>query len=156
MRISRTGTCNNRGFSLIELIVVLFVLSLVLAIVLPTFTNFGESRLKAEAREMASILRYLNDNAVSRKETFFIKFDLGKNEVVWREPEGNKTRVFDDLTGVEVQSRGLVSGGELTLFFEPLGAPENLIVYMERGDSHMTVTLHHLSGRVKIEMKDEG
>jgi|WetSurSiteA1Bulk_404760.scaffolds.fasta_scaffold00652_7 general secretion pathway protein H len=156
MRISRAGTCNSIGFSLIELIVVLFILSLVLAIVLPTFSSFGENRLKAEAREMASILRYMNDNAVSRKETFFLKFDLGKNEVAWSEPEGHKTRVFDDLTGVEIQSKGLVSTGELTLFFEPLGAPENLIVYMERGDSHMTVTLNHLSGRVKIEAKDEG
>ncbi len=90
MRRSRTGTCNSTGFSLIELIVVLFVLSLVLAIVLPTFTGFGESRLKAEAREMASILRYVNDNAVSRKETFFLKFDLGKNMVAWSEPGGKK------------------------------------------------------------------
>lgn len=156
MRRSRTGTCNSTGFSLIELIVVLFVLSLILAIVLPTFSGFGESRLKAEAREMASILRYVNDNAVSRKETFFLKFDLGKNMVAWSEPGGNKTRSFDDLTGVEIQSRGLVSSGELTLFFEPLGARENLVVYMKRGDSHMTVTLNHLSGRVKIGMQDEG
>lgn len=156
MRISRTGICNSPGFSLIELIIVLFVLSVVLAVILPAFTGFGESRLRAEAREMASILRYVNDNAVSRKETFSLTFDLTKNLVAWSEPAGKKSRLFHDLTGVEIPSRGLVSSGELTLLFEPLGAREDLFIYLTRGESQMTVRLNHLSGRVKIETRDKG
>ena len=154
MPISRTGTFSNRGFTLLELIVVLFVISLVAAIVLPSFSGFGENRLKAESREIASILRYMNDSAISRKETYSVRFDLDKNVITWKGPDGEKTRRFDDLTGVSTQSLGRSSNGELTFFFEPLGIHENLGVHIGRGEKNMTITLHYLSGRVKI--KDDG
>ena len=49
--------CNfRRGFTLLELIVAIFTVSLVLAVVFPSFAVFGDNRLKSEAREMASIL----------------------------------------------------------------------------------------------------
>lgn len=150
MPTSRAGTCSKGGFTLLEIIVVLFLVSLVMAIVLPSFDSFGENKLKSEAREMSSILRYMNDSALSRKETFSMKFDLDKNMVYWKGPDGEKTRKFDDLTGVTTQSAGMVSKGELILFFEPLGIRENLDVQMSRGKKDMTVTLNHLSGRVKI------
>lgn len=138
------------GFTLLELIVVLFVISLVMALVLPSFGRLGERRLKSEAREMASILRYMNDSAVSRKETFLMRFDLDDGMVYWKGPDGEKRRKFDDITGVTTQSRGKVSKGEITLFFEPLGIQENLSVHMSRDKKDMTITLNHLSGKVKI------
>jgi prepilin-type N-terminal cleavage/methylation domain-containing protein len=153
MPISRTGTSSKRGFTLLEIVVVLFIVSLVMAIVLPSFAGFGESKLKSEAREMASILRYMNDSAVSRKETFLIRFDLDKNMVTWQGPDGEKTKKFDDMTGVTTQSNGMVSKGELIVFFEPFGIQENLSVHMRRGKKGVVITLNHLSGKVKI--KDE-
>jgi len=153
MPISRTGTYSKRGFTLLEIVVVLFIVSLVMAIVLPSFAGFGESKLKSEAREMASILRYMNDSAVSRKETFLIRFDLDKNMVTWQGPDGEKTKKFDDMTGVTTQSNGMVSKGELIVFFEPFGIQENLSVHMRRGKKGVVITLNHLSGKVKI--KDE-
>jgi general secretion pathway protein H len=156
MRISRTGTCNDRGFTLLELIVVLFVLSVIMAIVLPSLAGFGEGRLKSEAKEIASVLRYVNDSAASRKETFSMKFDLDKNLVSWKGPEGEKVKRFDDLTAVTAQSMGTVSKGEAIFFFGPFGINENLSVHVGRGNKNATITLNHLSGRVKIESKDEG
>ena len=143
----------KRGFSLLELIVALFIVSLVLALVMPSFGVFGDNKLKSEAREMASVLRYLNDSASSRKETYALKFDLDKNIVSWKDPEGEKERVVDDLSGVTTQSNGRVSRGELTVFFEPLGIRQNLIVHMSRDNHSISVALNHLSGKVKI--KDE-
>ena len=151
---SKAGICNRRAFTLLELIVVLFVISLVAALIIPSFAGFGDNKLKSEAREMASILRYMNDNAVSRKETFSIRFDLDKNTVYWEEPQGEKQKKFDSMTGVTTQSTGEVSNGEIAIFFGPLGVQENLSVHMNRGDKDFTVTLNHLSGRVKI--KDNG
>jgi type II secretion system protein H len=153
MLISRAGISSKKGFTLLEIVVVLFIVSLVMAIVLPSFAGFGESKLKSEAREMASILRYMNDSAVSRKETFLIRFDLDKNMVTWQGPEGEKTKKFDDMTGVTTQSNGMVSKGELIVFFEPFGIQENLSVHMRRGKKGVVITINHLSGKVKI--KDE-
>jgi type II secretion system protein H len=146
-----SAICNShRGFTLLELIVVLFLVSLVMAIVLPSFAGIGDNKLKSEARKMASVLRYLNDSAVSRKETLFIKFDLDKNNVTWKSPEGERSETFEDMTGVTTQSSGIVSRGELIVFFEPLGISENLSILMSRGKKDMTITLNHLSGKVKI------
>jgi Tfp pilus assembly protein FimT len=128
----------------------MFIVSLVMAIILPSFAGFGESKLKSEAREMASILRYMNDSAVSRKETFLMRFDLDDGIVYWKGPDGEKRRKFDDIIGVTTQSRGKVSKGEITLFFEPLGIQENLSVYMSRDKKDMTIRLNNLSGKVKI------
>jgi general secretion pathway protein H len=154
MPTSRAGTCNSRGFTLLELIITLFVLSLVMAIVMPSFAVFGEGKLKSEAREIASILRYLNDSATSRKETFTVKFDLDNNTISWKTPSEEKTKRFDDMTGVTTQSMGRVSKGEVTLFFDPTGIKENLSVSVAKGEKNMTITLNYLSGRVTI--KDEG
>ena len=153
MLISRAGISSKQGFTLLEIVVVLFIVSLVMAVVLPSFAGFGESKLRSEAREIASILRYMNDSAVSRKETFLIRFDLEKNMVTWQGPDGEKTKKFDDMTGVTTQSNGMVSKGELIVFIEPLGIQENLSIHMRRGKKGVVITLNHLSGKVKI--KDE-
>lgn len=153
MPISGTGTSGKQGFTLLEILVVLFIVSLVMAVVLPSFAGFGESKLKSEAREMASILRYMNDTAVSRKETFLMRFDVDKNMVTWQGPDGEKTKKFEDMTGVRTQSNGMVSKGEMIVFIEPLGIQENLSVHMRRGKKGVAITLNHLSGKVKI--KDE-
>ena len=154
MQISRTGISSRLGFTLLELIVVLFIISLVMVLILPSFSGFGENKLKSEAREMASILRYMNDSATSRKETFLMKFDLDEGTVYWKGPDGEKKKKFDDINGVTTQSTGKVSKGEITLFFEPLGVRENLSIHMSKGNKEMAITLNHLSGKVKI--KDEG
>jgi general secretion pathway protein H len=158
--ISRAGICNkkmkmrHKGFTLLELIVALFLISLIAAAVLPSFAGFGERKIKSEAREVASILRFVHDSAISRKETYWVTFDLDGNLIKWKSPEGEKTKKFENLTGLTTQSTGMVSKGEITVFIEPLGLRENLSVHVGTGDENMTITLNHLSGKVKIN--DEG
>ncbi|MBS1113380.1 MAG: ral secretion pathway protein [Nitrospirae bacterium] len=140
-----------KGLTLLELIVALFLISLITAVVLPSFAGFGERKLKSEAREVASILRFVHDSALSRKETYWIKFDLDGNVVGWKGPEGEKTKRFDNITSITTQSTGTVSRGEVTIFIEPLGLRENISVHMGTGDENMTITINHLSGKVKIK-----
>ena len=155
-RLGKSTSCIPwYGFTLIELVVVLFIISLITAVLLPSFSGFGENRLKSDAREMASILRYMNDSAITRKETYSLKFDLDKNIVSWKGPDGERAKEFDDMTGVNSESKGMVSKGELIFFFDPLGARENLDVHMSRDNNNMIVSINHLSGRVKIEDESE-
>ncbi|NWF76015.1 MAG: prepilin-type N-terminal cleavage/methylation domain-containing protein [Nitrospirae bacterium] len=149
MRILRVGIC-SKGFTFLELIVVIFILSIVMAVIMPSFIGIGDNKLKSEAREIASLLRYLYDSAVSRKETFLIKFNFNENTVSFSSPEGEKRKKFNNVIGVTTQSRGLVSTGELIFFFEPLGINENLNVHLNKENEFMDVTLNHMSGRVKI------
>jgi type II secretion system protein H len=149
MPILPTGTC-SRGFTLLELLVVLCIISVVMALVIPSFSGTGERRLRSEAREIASILNYLQDSAVSRKETFALRCNLDENSIWWKGPDGEKRRSFGGMTGVTTQSTGRMAQGEVILFFEPLGIRENLSIHLMSDKKEMTVTLHHLSGRVKI------
>lgn len=154
--ISGTGICskkmriNRRGFTFLELIVALFLVSIITAIVLPSFAGFGERQLKSEAREIASILRFAHDSAISRKETYWIKFDFDHNLIGWKSPDGEKMKRFQHITSLSTQSAGTVSIGEVTILVEPLGLRENISVRMGAGDEDVTITFNHLSGKVKI------
>lgn len=138
------------GITLIELITALFIVSLVLAIIFPSFEIFGENKLKSEAREIGSILKYLNESASSSKETFSIAFNFDEHTLIWNEKEGQRKKKFDDISGVETQSNGLVNRGELILFFPPTGIQQNVIVHLNRNDKKIIVTLNHLNGKIKI------
>lgn len=159
MRISPIGiydgpntTCHfpKRGFTLMELIVVLFIISLLIGIVFPTFYGVEEKRLKSDARRIASVLRYLNDSAISTKKTYFLKFDLSKGSISWDGPEGVKTEHFRSLTSLELPSKGEVKEGEIILFFGPFGVEENIAVHLRTEEEGMKVTFSPVSGRAKI------
>lgn len=150
MRILRIGT-SNKGFTLLELLVVIFILSVIATIVFPSFYTFGEKRIDIKAKRMASILKYVNESAVSRKETFKLKFDFNKKTIIYDTPEGEKNEKFSEIAGVYLPSRGEVKEGELIIFFPPTGIEENLIVHIKEGKDEILVKMNALSGRVKIE-----
>ena len=152
MQISKTGICikKSSGFTLLELLVVIFILSLIIALVMPSFYGIGEGKLKLEAGKIASLLRYLNDTAISRKETFFLTLNLDTKTAKWEIPEGKYTEKFESLLSLSTTSSKNVSNGEITLFFSPLGLQENLIVTLKDKEQEMSVSFNPLSGRAKI------
>lgn len=159
MQILKTGICNkkeirnlllNNGFTLLELVLVIFILSIIMGLVMPSFYGIVEGRLKAETGRVASLLRYLNDNAIARKETFPLKINLNEKTLKWDANGGDKAERFSSLYSVSTTSTGDISEGEATLFFGPLGLQENLIVTLREKDREMSILFNHLSGRVKI------
>ncbi len=163
MRISRPSSptfqlslSTGTGFTLLELAIAVFIISLLAALVFPAF--FGtDSRIKAEARKTASILRYLNDNAIATKNTYPMKFSLPDGILSWQGPDGEKTERMKSLASLTLTSKGNIREGEVTVFFGPLGLGENLAVHLRDKDEEMTVSLSSVSGRVKIiEGKQEG
>lgn len=140
----------REGFTFFELALALFIISLALAIILPSFSGLGESRMTSDAKRIASILRYLNDSSIAIKDTFSVTFDFNNRMVSYQGPEGEKRERFETLSAVELPSKGSVREGELTLFFGPSGAMENITVHLTHDKSTLTVGLNYLSGRVKI------
>lgn len=138
------------GFTLLELIVVIFILSLVAGIVMPSFYRFAEGELRSEARKMASLLRYLNDNAISKKESFFIRFNLDDKTVSWSIPDGERSDSIDTLFSVSTPSAGELLSGEIALFFGPLGLQEHLTVVLRDNNRTESVSFNPLSGRAKV------
>jgi general secretion pathway protein H len=140
----------SAGFTLIELIVALFIISLVAAIVFPSFYGLGEQRIVSDAHKIASLLRYLNDTATYTKETYSLKFDLRDDAISWKGPDGEQHDNIKSLSEVYLPSKGEITEGDATVFFGPLGAAETIEVRLKDGGKAMTVTFSPVSGRAKI------
>jgi general secretion pathway protein H len=140
----------NAGFTLLELAVVVFIIAMLAAVVFPAFFGTG-NKISAEARKTASLLRYLNDNAISTKSVYPLKFNLPDGILSWQGPDGEKTETLKGLASITLTSKGTIKEGEVTVFFGPLGIKENLAVHLRGEDKDMTVSINPVSGRVKIE-----
>ena len=139
------------GFTLLELVLVIFIVSLLAAVVFPTFRGLGHKTLESDARRIASILRYLNDSAISTKGSLSLKVDFGENTITWRGPDGERTEAYRNLVSLYLQSRGEIKDGQVTVFFGPLGAQEAMLIRLKDDDGReIKVALYPVSGRVKI------
>jgi general secretion pathway protein H len=84
----------SRGFSLIELIVVLVVIGLSAALVVPSLSKFSKSvELKGAARKISAILRYCRSEAVNKGKTYQIIFDSDLREVRVQKTESSEEKV---------------------------------------------------------------
>lgn len=137
------------GFTLLELIVVLFIISVAMAVVLPSFFTTG-STLKADAGRLASVLRHLNETSAVKKKTLRLQFDLDQKSIRWPDGEGSRSASISNMRAVELQTTGIVKTGEITVYFAPTGIKQYLWVYLEDEDRELTVVLNPVSGRVKI------
>lgn len=145
----------SKGFTLLELVVVIFIIALFAALVFPSFTKQGKDSLRYDAGKMASLLRYLNESAVSSKHTFSLKFELVERRISWDGPDGKKSEEMETLRSVRLQSRGEMKDGEVTIFFGPLGLQENIEVRFSDNDKDVKVVMNAVSGRAKIVTGDE-
>ena len=59
---------NHRGFTLIELAVVIVVLGIMIALIAPRLGEIGEADLKRSARHLTGSIRFLRDEAEAKKE----------------------------------------------------------------------------------------
>lgn len=144
---------NRSAFTLIELIIVIFIISLTTALVMPNLWDAGERAVKAEAQHIGNTLRYVYDEAIGKKIPFLIKIDLDRD--AWKFESESESRNFtmkDNVMfrDVIVPSLGEVSSGEVTLAFGPMGSEEPVIIHLVKNEAEFTVTFNHISGRAKV------
>lgn len=152
-RLSR-GLSRNCGFTLLEIILVVFIVSLFTAFALPSFSNLGSAGLKNDANKLASLLRDLNDSSIYTKKEFQLSVDFREKRVSWNGPDGEKSRELGRITAVTLPSKGVVREGQVIVFFGPLGLGENIEITLNKGEHEARVSMNALSGRVKISGND--
>jgi prepilin-type N-terminal cleavage/methylation domain-containing protein len=69
----------TRGFTLLELAVVMFLIGLVLTIAMPYFASVRTSQMRSEARRLASRANYLYEEAGAQKVILRLNFDFANN-----------------------------------------------------------------------------
>lgn len=66
----------HRGFTLIELTIVIVVLGVMLSLIIPRLGEIGEADLKRSARHLTGMIRFLRDDAQARKAVYRLRFDV--------------------------------------------------------------------------------
>ncbi|QWV94031.1 prepilin-type N-terminal cleavage/methylation domain-containing protein [Geomonas oryzisoli] len=153
------------GFTLLELMVVIFIIALAAGIVLPRLPEPEATRLKSSARNLASGLRFLNDQAIVTKKVYRLHLQLGENTTRITEvsPSGEELQPADqfmgrrlieegiDIEDVSVGSRGAVTEGEVVIPFGPGGVGDGVTIHLKGGKEQFTVTAYPSGGKVTVQ-----
>ncbi len=136
------------GFTLLELIVVLFLAGLVAALVAPSFTGtLDSSRLRSGAAEVRSVLNLARTLAASGSRHRDVAFDIGKGEYAVL----GEARTYLLPEGVRIES-ALVGGAVVeeetfrVRFFPDGSAEEAEIVVSSMSGGRFRVTVEPLTG----------
>lgn len=102
----------NKGYTMIEMLVVLFIIGLILSISIPPFTNYFIKRLSLEThlRELVSVLRATRQEAITRNVYVGITFDLNSDSSlrhrIYRDTNGNGIRKKDIENKIDIPITG--------------------------------------------------
>ena len=72
----------SRGFSLLELVIVLIIISLLALLVTPRLTKtISHMEVRSVAKKISAILRYCRNDAVNKNKIYQVNFDRESNLV---------------------------------------------------------------------------
>ncbi|MGK2907683.1 MAG: pilus assembly FimT family protein [Desulfuromonadales bacterium] len=158
------GEFGKAGFTLIEIVVVMAMVSMFMVLSIPLFGNFGTSSLDTSARRLSGTIKYLyNESAMSGREYRLIyDLDHGLYRAQILETDGALVDALDQgreaaLKGairfkdLQVPGRGKFSAGQVTTRIDPSGWVEETIIHLENGDGEMlTLRVMSLTGTTEI------
>lgn len=157
----------KRGYSLIELVVVLAIMSLLAALVTPSLSRFLKGvEFKATAKRVGGILRYCRSEAVNQGHVVQILFSPSSREIKIQSKdisdpygEGKETSIliksYNLPKGIRLEKIDSISEpshSEITLFeFYPNGGSNGGSLLLENEDrNRFSIDVHFLTGVVKI------
>jgi general secretion pathway protein H len=156
---------NRRGFTLIEIAVVLAIIGMVLMLVLPRLPSTESESLKISARTLASTLRYLQDRAAVNGTVYYLHLEPGTDTVKVMEAaaEGGEKEPGDPLLqkrpvkeGIQVADvviprLGKVTDREIRLDVGLGGLRDFVTIHLRSpGGSFWTVMAFPAGGKVKV------
>ena len=165
----------TRGFTLIELALVLLILGILTTLAAPSLSWLGAARLDTDARRLAATISYLHDEAALRGRVYRLTLDLDASRydiAVGREdtgefvsprsaegwdPYASESRALADgirFASLETAS-GQTTSGTTSLYFVPEDARAGfkLVLQGASGDAR-TLDADGVTGRVAIAPGD--
>ena len=165
----RPAGMNQRGFSLIELIIVLIIITLAAALVTPSLSRFSKTiELKGAAKKISGILRYYRSEAVHTGTVYQVLFNSETREVKVQnvpqeENEGNNQKKDQKITKSYILPQGVqIKEVEApdpefpsdfpTIEFYPNGSSNGGTIYLGAADRKgFKIKVNFLTGMVEIE-----
>lgn len=154
------------GFTFIELLIVLVILSFSLLIVLPNFMNIlPGTHLSSSARYVAAAISWLYHEAGLSGRKCRLNFDLDE-DAYWfakETDEGEMEKLEGNLQGVKRLLPGVsfldvitetkkVDEGEVYIDFSPYGFVEPAIIHLVNSEGdQLSITINSFTGRAEIQ-----
>jgi prepilin-type N-terminal cleavage/methylation domain-containing protein len=146
-------TRHARGFTLLEVIITLFVIALAVGITVPTIARSTDSiKARAEVARFSAILRHTRERAITGRKAHAVVIDPQGHRMTVHTggPDGEvrETRVLPARLRVEA-----TPPPALTVRFEPQGTSSGGQFRLVSGTITYHVTVDPLTGRVKSVRK---
>jgi general secretion pathway protein H len=153
------------GFTLMEMVLVIVILSMVTILVLPRLPSTEGTELRTSARSLAAAIRYLGDLSITSKAPHRLHFNLtdGTITITRKNDDGEDVPPEDTFLGrqfladgvtledVELQRLGKVSSGEVLVDFGVGGLEEFVSIHLKgSGGGQFTIDAFPQSGKVKV------
>ena len=144
-----------RGFTLLELLVVLFIITTVAFIAFP---NVWSEIAKDDKVTVASTLKNLREEAITSKKEILFTVDFKERQFRIKGAKGipkDESRIIDmnddETWEIFIPSRGTIKEGEVIVAFTPSVQEELIALYLTKNGKDTTIVLNNLSGEVEIE-----
>jgi len=151
----------ERGFSLLELILVMVVMSLVMAIAYPSMSRGRTAfHLRAVARDVINSLRVARETAVTEQKVMMVLIDAQAQQVTVSTDVGEDARTFHPPDDVKVT--GLTSAGEevlqspLSIRFLPNGSSDDALILVKADTgAYLKIVLDPIIGSARVLSNEE-
>jgi prepilin-type N-terminal cleavage/methylation domain-containing protein len=147
----------NRGFTLLELMMVMLVIALVLAVSYPSLSRGSTAlHLRATGRDILNTFRYAREKAVTEQTGMQIAVDRQKQELVLSNNLGDDARRYVPPEDVRIERITLagdeVADGPMVVRFLPNGGSDHAeILLKSKTGSFLRIITDPMTGGARIE-----
>jgi general secretion pathway protein H len=146
----------TKGFSLIEMLIVLILISLSISLVAPSFSRLSKTiELKGVTQKVSGILRYCRSEAVNKGKDYQVLFDSDMGEVKVQPVVSEEEEKKEPIQSYPLPKGIHLRGGHPIEFYSNGSSNGGTILLESEGHKGYKITVHFLTGMVEVE-KVEG
>ena len=164
--LNRPRILGNKGFSLLELILVLFLMGLIVGLALPfVVKTLDRVKLQSEARQIASALQFVRSEAISKKKIFTFNANIDQNKYWLAIPKEKKIIQSKNLDeSVRIRDYKSVenelTSGNFVINFYPIGNSSAGTIHLKSSTDDneknvYAIIIDPITGKPKIKRFEE-